>query len=65
MVCGMFVLYNFCFSVCMCMVSNALLMSSAVRSVLCGGFLLLKPCVMCCVMLVNAVTVEWCFLKPC
>ena len=45
--------------------SKALDMSSAIVTVLWGGFCLLKPCVMVLFMVWRAVTVECFVLKPC
>ncbi len=41
---GMFVSASLLSNICMCTVSNALLMSSATSIVRVGGFLSLKPC---------------------
>ena len=52
-------------SVCRLTVSKALLISSAIAMVLCGGLSLLKPVVMMLFMWCNAVVVDLCCLKPC
>ena len=65
MVFGMLVLCSLCISVCRCTVSKALDMSSAIVTVLWGGFCWLKPCVMVLFMVWSAVTVECLVLKPC
>ena len=65
MVLGMLVLCILCISVCRCTVSKAFDMSSAIVTVLWGGFCLLKPCVMVLFMVWRAVTVECFVRKPC
>ena len=45
--------------------SNAFDMSRAMVTVLCGGCFWLKPCVMWCVSLCSAVSVECLALNPC
>ena len=53
-----------CVSVCMMMVSNALLMSSATVIVRFGGLFWLKPVALVLFVLYSAVLVEWLLLKP-
>lgn len=62
---GMFVCVSLCISLCRLTVSKALDMSRATTTVLCGGFFLLKPCVMRLFMLCSAVFVLCLGLKPC
>ena len=52
-------------SLCRCTVSNALLMSSAVPIVRCGGLFALNPVVIMLFMWCSAVVVDLCCLKPC
>ena len=52
-------------SVWWCTVSKALLMSSAIAIVRCGGRFLLKPVVMMLLMWCSAVIVDLCCLNPC
>ena len=56
---------SFRMSVWMFIVSKALVMSSEVMIVRCGGFFLLKPVMMVLLIWCRAVVVEWCFLNPC
>ena len=65
MVLGILVLWSLWISVCRLTVSNALLMSSAIAMVRCGGCFLLKPVVMVLFMWCSAVVVDLCYLKPC
>ena len=65
MVFGTVVCRSLCVSVCRFTVSNALDISSAIASVLCGGLCWLKPVVMMLFILCRAVVVECCFRKPC
>ena len=65
MVLGMFVLCSFCMSLCRCTVSKALLISSAVPIVRCGGLFALNPVVIMLLMWCSAVVVDLCCLKPC
>ena len=65
MVLGMLVLWSLRVSVCRWTVSKALLMSSAIAIVLCGGWRLLNPVVMVLLMWCSAVVVDLCCLKPC
>ena len=50
---------------CVCWLSNALLMSSATMIGRSGGLFWLKPVAMVFFMLCSAVLVEWLILKPC
>ena len=59
---GMFVYSSFLISVCMFIVSKALLISSATVIVRAGGAVWLNPFTM---VLFSAVTVECCVLYPC
>ena len=59
---GMFVCSSFLISVCMFIVSKALLISSATVIVRAGGAIWLNPFAM---VLFSAVTVECCVLYPC
>lgn len=52
-------------SVCMFMVSNALLISSTMAMVRSGGVFWLKPVAIVWLMLCSAVSVEWLRLYPC
>ena len=65
MVFGMFVLWSFWMRVWRWTVSNALLMSSAIAIVRCGGCFLLNPVVIMLFMWCSAVVVDLCCLKPC
>ena len=65
MVCGMFVWCILCVSVCMLIVSNDLLISSATGIVCSGGLFWLKFVVMVLFMLCSATLVEWLLLKQC
>ena len=65
MVLGMLVFSILFMSVCRCTVSNALDMSNAMASVLCGGLRWLNPVVMMLLMVWSAVVVECLDLKPC
>ena len=58
---GMFVCSSFLISVCMFIVSKALLISSATVIVRAGGAIWLNPFASVC----SAVTVECCVLYPC
>ena len=60
---GMFVCSSFLISVCMFIVSKALLISSDTVIVRAGGAILLNPTVLFSVC--SAVTVECCVLYPC
>ena len=59
---GIFVCSSFRISVCMFIVSNALLISSATVNGRAGGAIWLNPFA---TVLYSAVTVEWCVLYPC
>ena len=65
MVFGIFVLWSFWMRVWRWTVSNALLMSSAIAIVRCGGCFLLNPVVMMLFMWCSAVVVDLCCRKPC
>ena len=62
---GMFVCSSFLISVCMFIVSKALLISSATVSVRTGGAIWLNPLAMVLFSVCSAVTVECCVLCPC
>lgn len=62
---GMFVFVILLMSVCVFTVSNALLKSSAMSIVRCGGALLLNPLIAGVMMLCSAVVVECCLRNPC
>ena len=62
---GMFVITSFLISVCMFIVSKALLISSATVIVRAGGAIWLNPFVMVLFSVCSAVTVECCVLYPC
>ena len=62
---GMFVCSSFLISVCMFIVSKALLISSATVIVSAGGAIWLNPFAMVLFSMCTAVTVECCVLYPC
>ena len=62
---GMFVCSSFLISVCMFIVSKALLKSSATLSVNAGGAIWLNPFAMVLFSVCSVVTVERCVLYPC
>ena len=62
---GMFVFSSFLISVCMFIVSKALLISSVTVIVSAGGAIWLNPFVMVLFSVCSAVTVECCVLYPC
>ena len=62
---GMFGCSSVLISVCMLIVSNALLISSATVIVRTGGAIWLNPFVTVLFSVCNAVTVECCVLYPC
>ena len=62
---GMFVCSSFLISVCMFIVSKALLISSATVIVRAGGAIWLNPCATVLFSVCSAVTVECCVLYPC
>ena len=62
---GMFVCSSFLISVCMFIVSKALLISSATVIVRAGGAILLNPFATVLFSVCSAVTVECCVLYPC
>ena len=62
---GMLVCSSFLISVCMFIVSKALLISSATVIVLTGGAIWLDLLAMVLFTVCSAVTVEWCVLYPC
>ena len=62
---GMFVCSSFLISVCMFIVSKALLISSATVIVHAGGAIWLNPVAMVLFSVCSAVTVECCVLYPC
>ena len=62
---GMFVCSSFLISVCMFIVSKALLISSATVFVRAGGAIWLNPFATVLFSVCSAVTVEWCVLYPC
>ena len=62
---GMFVCSSFLISVCMFMVSKALLISSATVIVRAGGAIWLNPFATVLFSVCSAVTVECCVLYPC
>ena len=62
---GMFVCSSFLNSVCMFIVSKALLISSATVIVRAGGAIWLNPFATVLFSVCNAVTVEYCVLYPC
>ena len=64
-VAGMLACSNFLKSVCMFIVSKALLISSATVIVRAGGAIWLNPFVTVLFTVSNAITVECCILYPC
>ena len=62
---GMFVCSSFLISVCMFIVSKALLISSATVIVRAGGAIWLNPFAMVLFSVCSTVTVECCVLYPC
>ena len=62
---GMFVCSSFLISVCMFIVSKALLISSATVIVCAGGPIWLNPFAMVLFTVCGAVTIEWCVLYVC
>ena len=62
---GMLVCSSFLISVCMFIVSKALLISSATVIVRAGGAIWLSPFSTVLFTVCSAVTVEWCVLYPC
>ena len=62
---GMFVCSSFLISVCMFIVSKALLISRATVIVRAGGAIWLDPFATVLFSMCSAVTVDWCVLYPC
>ena len=62
---GMFVCTSFLISVCMCIVSKALLISNATVIVRAGGAIWLNPFATVLFSVCSSVTVECCVLYPC
>ena len=62
---GMFVCSSFLISVCMFIVSKALLISSSTLIVCAWGAIWLNPCATVLFSVCSAVTVECCVLYPC
>ena len=62
---GMFVCSSFLISVCMFIVSKALLISSATVTVHAGGATWPNPSATVLFSVCSAITVEWCVLHPC
>ena len=62
---GMFVCSSFLISVCMFIVSKALLISRATVIVSAGGAIWLNPFATVLFSVFSTVNVEWCVLNPC